>query len=209
MNIGLVNEMAIVCDKLGVDVWEVIEAAATKPFGFMKFTPGPGVGGHCIPLDPHYLAWKMRTLNYKTRFIELAGELNAEMPEFWVGKVVDALNEQGKAVRGSRVLLIGVAYKKNIDDIRESPALDVIRLLHQRGALISYHDPHVPALKEDGVNPTSVPLNADTLRGADCVMIITDHSSVDYQLVKRHARATVDTRHVLPREHTEGRGGRA
>jgi UDP-N-acetyl-D-glucosamine dehydrogenase len=134
VNIGLVNEMAIVCDKLGVDVWEVIEAAATKPFGFMKFTPGPGVGGHCIPLDPHYLAWKMRTLNYKTRFIELAGELNAEMPEFWVSKVVDALNEHGKAVRGSRVFLLGVAYKKNIDDIRESPALDVIRLLHQRGA---------------------------------------------------------------------------
>ena len=206
VNIGLVNEMAIVCDKLDVDVWEVIEAAATKPFGFMKFTPGPGVGGHCIPLDPHYLAWKMRTLNYKTRFIELAGELNAEMPEFWVGKVVDALNEQGKAVRGSRVLLIGVAYKKNIDDIRESPALDVIRLLHQRGAQISYHDPHVPTLKDDGVNLTSVPLDADTLRGADCVMIITDHSSVDYQLVKRHARATVDTRHVLPRENREGRG---
>ncbi|OLD19479.1 MAG: UDP-N-acetyl-D-glucosamine dehydrogenase, partial [Acidobacteria bacterium 13_1_40CM_3_65_5] len=139
VNIGLVNEMAIVCDKLGVDVWEVIEAAATKPFGFMKFTPGPGVGGHCIPLDPHYLAWKMRTLNYKTRFIELAGELNAEMPEFWVGKVVDALNEQGKAVRASRVLLLGVAYKKNIDDIRESPALDVIRLLQHRGAQVSYH----------------------------------------------------------------------
>ena len=206
VNIGLVNEMAIVCDKLGVDVWEVIEAAATKPFGFMKFTPGPGVGGHCIPLDPHYLAWKMRTLNYKTRFIELAGELNAEMPEFWVGKVVDALNEQGKAVRGSRVLLIGVAYKKNIDDIRESPALDVIRLLQQRGAQVSYHDPHVPTLKEDSIALTSVPLNADILRGADCVMIITDHSSVDYQLVKRHARAAVDTRHVLPRED---RGGRA
>src|SRR5213594_1153247 len=190
VNIGLVNEMAIVCDKLGVNVWEVIEAAATKPFGFMKFTPGPGVGGHCIPLDPHYLAWKMRTLNYKTRFIELAGELN----------------EQGKAVRGSRVLLIGVAYKKNIDDIRESPALDVIRLLQQRGAQVSYHDPHVPTLKEDSIALTSVPLNADILRGADCVMIITDHSSVDYQLVKRHARAAVDTRHVLPRED---RGGRA
>src|SRR5258705_331255 len=139
VNIGLVNEMAIVCDKLGVDVWEVIEAAATKPFGFMKFTPGPGVGGHCIPLDPHYLAWKMRTLNYKTRFIELAGELNAEMPVFWVAKVVDALNEQSKAVRGSKVLLLGVAYKKNIDDIRESPALDGIRLREQRGALRAYH----------------------------------------------------------------------
>ena len=199
VNIGLVNEMAIVCDKLGVDVWEVIEAASTKPFGFMKFTPGPGVGGHCIPLDPHYLAWKMRTLNYKTRFIELAGELNAEMPEFWVGKVVDALNDQGKAVRGSKVLLLGVAYKKNIDDIRESPALDVIRLLRLRGAQVSYHDPHVAMLAEDGVTLQSQPLTAETLQGADCVIIVTDHSAVDYKLVAKHARATVDTRHVLPR----------
>jgi UDP-N-acetyl-D-glucosamine dehydrogenase len=196
--------MAIVCDKLGVDVWEVIEAAATKPFGFMKFTPGPGVGGHCIPLDPHYLAWKMRTLNYKTRFIELAGELNAEMPEFWVGKVVDALNEQSKAVRGSKVLLLGVAYKKNIDDIRESPALDVIRLLQQRGAQVSFHDPHVAKIEEDHIAMSSVPLSAETLRAADCVMIITDHGAVDYKLVKRHARATVDTRHILPREPKDG-----
>ena len=199
VNIGLVNEMAIVCDKLGVDVWEVIEAASTKPFGFMKFTPGPGVGGHCIPLDPHYLAWKMRTLNYKTRFIELAGELNAEMPEFWVGKVVDALNEQSKAVRGSRVMLVGVAYKKNIDDIRESPALDVIRLLHQRGADVSYHDPHVPVLKEDGIALNSVPLTAETLTQADCVIIVTDHTAIDYKLIARLARAVVDTRHVLPK----------
>ncbi|MGH7529948.1 MAG: nucleotide sugar dehydrogenase [Gemmatimonadales bacterium] len=200
VNIGLVNEMTIVCDKLGVDVWEVIEAAATKPFGFMKFTPGPGVGGHCIPLDPHYLAWKMRTLNYKTRFIELAGELNAEMPEFWVAKVVDALNDQGKAVRGSRVLLLGVAYKRDIDDIRESPALDVIRLLQQRGAQVAYHDPHVPTVQDDGLALASVPLTAEALRGADCVMILTDHRGVDYRLVQRNARAVVDTRHVLPRD---------
>ena len=199
VNIGLVNEMAIVCDKLGVDVWEVIDAASTKPFGFMKFTPGPGVGGHCIPLDPHYLAWKMRTLNYKTRFIELAGELNAEMPEFWVGKVVDALNEQGKAVRGSRVTLVGVAYKKNIDDIRESPALDVIRLLHQRGADVSYHDPHVPVLTEEGIALNSVQLTAETLKQADCVIIVTDHAAIDYKLIARHARSVVDTRHVLPK----------
>jgi UDP-N-acetyl-D-glucosamine dehydrogenase len=199
VNIGLVNEMAIVCDKLGVDVWEVIEAAATKPFGFMKFTPGPGVGGHCIPLDPHYLAWKMRTLNYKTRFIELAGEMNAEMPEFWVGKVVDALNDQGKAVRGSNVMLVGVAYKRNIDDVRESPALDVIRLLEQRGARVSYHDPHVAVLKEEGISLASVPLTAETLKHADCVIIVTDHAAVDYPLIARHARATVDTRHVLPK----------
>ena len=199
VNIGLVNEMAIVCDKLGVDVWEVIDAAATKPFGFMKFTPGPGVGGHCIPLDPHYLAWKMRTLNYKTRFIELAGELNAAMPEYWIGKLAERLNDAGKAVRGSVVLVLGVAYKKDIDDIRDSPALDVIRLLHQRGATVRYHDPHVAKVKEDGLELASVELNPATLAAADCVIVVTDHSSVDYAMVARHARAVVDTRHVLPR----------
>jgi len=157
------------------------------------------VGGHCIPLDPHYLAWKMRTLNYKTRFIELAGEMNAEMPEFWVGKVVDRLNDQGKAVRGSHVLLVGVAYKKNIDDIRESPALDVIRLLHQRGAEVDYHDPHVPVLKEEGIALSSVPLTAERLTQADCTIIVTDHTAIDYKLIARHARAVVDTRHVLPK----------
>jgi len=200
VNIGLVNEMAIVCDKLGVDVWEVIDAAATKPFGFMKFTPGPGVGGHCIPLDPHYLAWKMRTLNYRTRFIELAGEINAEMPEYWVARVADRLNDQGNAVRRSKVLVVGVAYKKDIDDIRESPALDVIRLLEQRGAVVSFHDPHVARLHEDGVELTSVPLNAEALRAADCVVIVTDHSSIDYGLIAREAKLVVDTRHALPAE---------
>ena len=197
VNIGLVNEMAIVCDKLGVNVWEVIDAAATKPFGFMKFTPGPGVGGHCIPLDPHYLAWKMRTLNYRTRFIELAGEINAEMPEYWVARAVDRLNEQSKAVRGSRMLVLGVAYKKNIDDIRESPALDVIRLLRRHGAIVEYHDPHVPKLKDDDLELKSVPLTPDVLSGADCVLIVTDHSDVDYVLVARHARLVVDTRNAL------------
>jgi UDP-N-acetyl-D-glucosamine dehydrogenase len=198
VNIGLVNEMAIVCDKLGVDVWEVIDAAATKPFGFMKFTPGPGVGGHCIPLDPHYLAWKMRTLNYRTRFIELAGEINAEMPEYWVARVADKLNDQGKAVRGSTVLVLGVAYKKDIDDIRESPALDVIRLLEQRGAIVKYHDPHVPKLHEDGVELESIALTADLLHGTDCVVIVTDHTGLDYPLVAREAKLVVDTRHALP-----------
>jgi len=202
VNIGLANEMAIVCDKLGVDVWEVIDAAATKPFGFMKFTPGPGVGGHCIPLDPHYLAWKMRTLNYKTRFIELAGELNAEMPEYWVAKVADRLNDAGKAVRGSTVLVLGVAYKKDIDDIRESPALDVIRLLQQRGARICYHDPHIAHLHEDGLDLRSTALTPDTLKQADCVVIVTDHSAVDYAAVAKHARIVVDTRHALPRADT-------
>ncbi|HEX4562501.1 MAG TPA: nucleotide sugar dehydrogenase [Gemmatimonadales bacterium] len=199
VNIGLANEMAIVCDKLGVDVWEVIEAASTKPFGFMKFTPGPGVGGHCIPLDPHYLAWKMRTLNYKTRFIELAGELNAEMPEYWVTKVADGLNDLGKAVRGSKILVVGVAYKKDIDDIRESPALDVIKLLEQRGAQVSYHDPHIASLHEDKLDLKSVPLTAEALKQADCVIIVTDHTGVDYHLVAKSARLVVDTRHVLPR----------
>ncbi len=199
VNIGLVNEMAIVCDKLGVDVWEVIEAAATKPFGFMKFMPGPGVGGHCIPLDPHYLAWKMRTLNYKTRFIELAGELNSAMPEYWIGKLAERLNDAGKAVRGSTVLVLGVAYKKDIDDIRESPALDVMRLLHQRGANVCYHDPFVAKVKEDGLELASVPLTAATLEKVDCVIVVTDHSATDYGLVAKHARAVVDTRHVLPR----------
>ncbi len=197
VNIGLVNEMAIVCDKLGVDVWEVIDAAATKPFGFMKFTPGPGLGGHCIPIDPHYLAWKMRALNYKTRFIEIAGEVNAEMPEFWVGKVVEALNDRGKAVRGSRIVVLGVAYKKDIDDVRESPAIDVIRLLQKQGADVSYHDPRVPVLRADGMELASVPLSAATLGTADCAVIVTDHSNVDYGLVARHAAVVVDTRHAL------------
>ncbi len=209
VNIGLVNEMAIVCDKLGVDVWEVIEAAATKPFGFMKFMPGPGVGGHCIPLDPHYLAWKMRTLNYRTRFIELAGEINAAMPEYWVEQVVDRLNEQGKAARGSTVLVLGVAYKKDIDDIRESPALDVIRLLCRRGAAVQYHDPYVPVLREDDVDLKSVPLSAETLKAADCTIIVTDHSAVDYGLVARHARAVVDSRHALARVRAGGGGADA
>ena len=150
VNIGLVNEMAIVCDKLGVDVWEVIDAAATKPFGFMKFTPGPGIGGHCIPLDPHYLAWKMRTLNYKTRFIDLASEINSQMPDFVVEKVAQALNAERKPVNGSNVLVLGVAYKRDIDDVRESPALDVIRLLEESGATVTFHDPYIATIREDG-----------------------------------------------------------
>ncbi|MBI2614317.1 MAG: nucleotide sugar dehydrogenase [Gemmatimonadetes bacterium] len=197
VNIGLVNEMAIVCDKLGVDVWEVIEAAATKPFGFMKFTPGPGLGGHCIPIDPHYLAWKMRGLNYKTRFIEVAAEVNSEMPAFWVRKVVERLNQDSKPVRGSRILVMGVAYKKDSDDLRESPALDVIRLLLAQGADVSYHDPHVPEFSEDARTLRSVPLSPEAVRSADCVVVVTDHSGVDYRMLCREARAIVDTRHVL------------
>jgi UDP-N-acetyl-D-glucosamine dehydrogenase len=200
VNIGLVNEMAIVCDKLGVDVWEVIEAASTKPFGFMKFLPGPGLGGHCIPIDPHYLAWKMRGLNYKTRFIDLAGELNTEMPEFWVRKLSEALNGQGKAVRGAAVLVLGVAYKRDIDDIRESPALDIIRLLRGQGARVTYSDPHVPRFREDGQEFRSVELTPAVVGAVDCVMIVTDHTSVDYGMIKRAAKLVVDTRNALPKE---------
>jgi UDP-N-acetyl-D-glucosamine dehydrogenase len=197
VNIGLVNEMAIVCDKLGVDVWEVIEAAATKPFGFMKFLPGPGVGGHCIPIDPHYLAWKMRGLNYKTRFIDLAGELNSEMPLFWVRKLGELLNEVGRAVKGSKVLVVGVAYKRDIDDLRESPALDIIRLLENQGAEVSYHDPYVAEFTEDGHTHVSRPLTAEMVDAVDAVMIVTDHTNLDYGMLRDHAKVVVDTRHVL------------
>ena len=200
VNIGLVNEMAIVCDKLGVNVWEVIDAAATKPFGFMKFLPGPGLGGHCIPIDPHYLAWKMRGLNYKTRFIDLAGELNTEMPLFWVRKVAEALNDQGKAVNGAAVLVLGVAYKRDIDDIRESPALDIIRLLEGQGARVAYSDPHVPCFSEDGHEYRSVALTPQSVASADCVLVVTDHSDVDYRMIARSARLVVDTRNAMPKE---------
>ena len=196
VNIGLVNEIAIVCDKLGVNVWEVIDAAATKPFGFMKFTPGPGIGGHCIPLDPHYLAWKMRTLNYKTRFIDLASEINSHMPEYVVQKVADALNDVRQAVRGSRVLVLGVAYKRDIDDVRESPALDVIRLLEERGGHVEFHDPFVTEFREDGHARRGVELSDEMLRWADAVVVVTDHKTVDYQRVVDHATLVVDTRNV-------------
>ncbi|MDQ8155204.1 MAG: nucleotide sugar dehydrogenase, partial [Gemmatimonadota bacterium] len=196
VNIGLVNEMAIVCDRLGVDVWEVIDAAATKPFGFMKFTPGPGIGGHCIPLDPHYLAWKMRTLNYKTRFIDLASEINSAMPAYVVEKVARALNDVKKSVNGSRALVLGVAYKNDIDDMRESPALDVIKLLEAQGAHVEYHDPHVPRFREDGHEVVGVPLTDEVLVSADVVVIVTNHKAVDYQRVVDLASLVVDTRHA-------------
>lgn len=196
VNIGLVNETAIIADRLGVDVWEVIEAAATKPFGYMKFTPGPGLGGHCIPVDPHYLSWKMRTLNYKTRFIELASEINAEMPLFVVGKVRDALNRHRKAVNGSRVLLLGMAYKRDIDDVRESPALDVLRLLQADGAGVSYHDPFVAKVNHDDHEVRSVPLTEASLTEADAVVILTDHTAFDYAWILKHAQVLVDARNA-------------
>jgi UDP-N-acetyl-D-glucosamine dehydrogenase len=196
VNIGLVNETAIVSDRLGVDVWEVIDAASTKPFGFMRFTPGPGLGGHCIPVDPHYLSWKMRTLNYKTRFIDLAGEINAEMPAFVVHKVREALNNQRKPVRGSRVLLLGMAYKKDISDVRESPALDVLRLLVADGAEVEYHDPYVPSVNEEGHCFESVPLTTERLAGADAAVILTDHTSFDFTWIFQNANILVDTRNA-------------
>jgi len=196
VNIGMVNEMAIVCDKLGVDVWEVIDAAATKPFGYMKFTPGPGIGGHCIPLDPHYLAWKMRTLNYKTRFVDLASEINSQMPAFVVEKVSLALNADKKPVNGSKILVLGVAYKRDIDDVRESPALDVIRLLEEHGAVVAFHDPFISTIREDGHLRHGVDLTPELVDGSDAVVVVTDHRSVDYQLVMNHATLIVDTRNV-------------
>ncbi len=196
VNIGLVNEIAIVCDKLGVNVWEVIDAAATKPFGFMKFTPGPGIGGHCIPLDPHYLAWKMRTLNYKTRFIDLASEINSQMPDYVVEKVSRALNDTAKAVRGSRILVLGVAYKRDIDDVRESPALDIIRLLEERGAHVEFHDPFVSEIREDDHVRRVVELTDEMLRWADACVVVTDHKQMPWQRVVDQAALVVDTRNV-------------
>jgi UDP-N-acetyl-D-glucosamine dehydrogenase len=197
VNIALVNEMLMMCDKLGLDAWEVIDAAATKPYGFMKFTPGPGVGGHCIPLDPQYLSWKMRTLNYTARFIQLAEEVNASMPAYWVNKVVEALNDVRKALKGSQVLVLGVTYKPNIDDLRESPALDVIKLLEARGALASFHDPFVTSLAHEGLNTPWVELTAERLAASDCVLIVTNHARYDWAWVQRHAPLMVDSRHVL------------
>jgi UDP-N-acetyl-D-glucosamine dehydrogenase len=197
VNIALVNEMAQACDRLGVDVFEVIEAAATKPFGYMKFMPGPGIGGHCIPLDPHYLAWKMKTLNYRTRMIELAGELNSEMPRFVVEKVRDALNDRGRAVNGSRILILGVAYKRDIDDVRESPALDIIRMLQEKGADVVFHDPYVHEIRENGHTLRSVPFSDEELDAADCILIATDHSGVDYRRLIGRVAPVVDTRNAM------------
>ena len=198
INIGLVNELAIMCDRLGVDVWEVIDAAATKPFGFMKFQPGPGLGGHCIPIDPLYLSWKLRSVKYNARFIELASEINTNMPRFAVGKVQDALNDHGKAVKGSKVLVLGAAYKPDIDDLRESPTLDVIGLLMNKGAQVSYHDPYIQHLDhEDLWSLTSVPDLMAAVKDADCVVIVTNHSSYDYPAILASAKLIVDTRNAM------------
>ncbi len=197
VNIGLVNEMAVIADRLGIDVWEVIDAAATKPYGFMRFFPGPGLGGHCIPIDPLFLAWKMKTLQYRTRFIELAAEVNAEMPMYVIRRAEEALNSVRKPVNGSRVLVLGVAYKPDVNDTRESPALDIIALLQQRGAEVEYHDPQVPALELESGDLSSVELTAERLEAADLVLIATDHSAVDYEMVGRHASLVVDPRNAM------------
>jgi UDP-N-acetyl-D-glucosamine dehydrogenase len=202
VNIALVNEMKMLLADMGIDVWEVIAAAATKPFGFQPFYPGPGLGGHCIPIDPFYLTWKAREIGRPTRFIELAGEINSQMPQYVVERLAAALNDAGKAVRGARVLVMGIAYKPNVDDIRESPAAAIIELLQGRGAEVSYHDPHVPRfprMRKHSIDLASVDLTPACLAQQDCVLIVTDHAAVDYELVARHASLVVDTRNAMAR----------
>jgi UDP-N-acetyl-D-glucosamine dehydrogenase len=202
INIALVNELKMLFERMGIDVWEVIEAAATKPFGFTPFYPGPGLGGHCIPIDPFYLTWKARHYDFSTRFIELAGEVNTGMPYWVVDKVVEALGEEGKPIKGAKVLVMGVAYKKDVDDLRESPSLKVIEILESRGAEVSYNDPYVPSLRArklrhyETFDLDSVDLDDRTIAAADCVLIATDHSAYDYDRIVRHARRIVDTRNA-------------
>lgn len=200
INIALVNELKITFDRMGVDVWEVIDAAKTKPFGFQAFYPGPGLGGHCIPIDPYYLSWKAREYGVTTRFIELAGEINTAMPEYVINRVAEALNQHGKPLKGSNILVLGLAYKKDVDDVRESPSVTLIELLQQRGAKVAYHDPFIPRAKpmreHNITHLRSVPLNAATIRDFDCVLISTDHSNIDYKLVAKHAKLVVDTRNA-------------
>jgi UDP-N-acetyl-D-glucosamine dehydrogenase len=206
INVGLANELLIMCEKLGLDAWEVIDSAATKPFGFMRFTPGPGLGGHCVPIDPLYLSWRLRTLSYNARFIALASEINADMPRYWVQKIQDALNGCQMAVNGSKILILGVAYKKDVTDIRESPALDIMHLLEEKGAIVRYHDPHVPSFRDDSRVVESVPNLEVALRESDCVVVVTDHSVYNWSVVRRHAGLVVDTRNALNRDYDYGDG---
>lgn len=197
VNIGLVNEMKILADKMGIDIHEVIDAAATKPFGFVAYHPGPGIGGHCIPIDPFYLTWKAREYGLHTRFIELAGEINSGMPLWVVNKVADALNEREKPIKNSKILVLGAAYKRNVDDMRESPSLEIIELLQHRGALVSYSDPHVPVLppmRHHHIELNSVAVTAQSIRDYDCVVLATAHNAFDYDLIAEHAQLIVDTR---------------
>lgn len=195
VNIGLVNEVAIMCHKLGLDAWEIIDAAATKPFGFMKFTPGPGLGGHCIPIDPLYLSWKLRALKYTAEFIELADDINSSMPSYVVSRIGDVLNDKGRPIKGSKVLIVGVAYKKDVSDMRESPAIDVVELLHQKGAEIAYVDPYVPVFEEGSMRLESLPLDVDASR-FDLAVIITDHTDFDYARLVKSAPIVFDTRNA-------------
>ena len=198
VNIGLANEVAIMCEKLGVNAWEVIEAAATKPFGFMKFTPGPGLGGHCIPIDPYYLSWKLKTLDYDARFIKLAGEINTHMPRHIVELIISSLNEYQKPIKGSKILIIGVAYKKDINDCRESPALDIIQILKDLGSETSYYDPFVSSLSFGMLTYASLKiLDRDTLYNFDATVIITDHTDIDYDLIAKHSKLIIDSRNVF------------
>lgn len=197
VNVGLVNEMAVMCDRLGIDVWEVIDAAATKPFGFMKFTPGPGLGGHCIPIDPLYLSWKLKSLNYNARFIELASEINTNMPRYVVERALEALNEHSKPLNGSKVLVLGAAYKPDIDDLRESPALDVIGLLREKKATVEYHDPYIPRIDHEDWNLESVADPVATAKGADLVVLITNHSNYDYPAILKGSKLILDTRNAF------------
>ena len=205
VNIGLVNELALMCDRLGLSVWEVVDAAATKPFGFMPFYPGPGLGGHCIPIDPFYLSWKVKEVGFEARFIELAGHVNGAMPHHVVDKIGDALNSHSRSIKGSSVLILGLAYKRDIDDIRESPALDIMAVLHQKGAKLSYHDPYAPELKArewpGGFDMKSVELTPQALAAADCVAIITDHKVFDYDAIVRQAKLLVDSRNAIKSAH--------
>jgi UDP-N-acetyl-D-glucosamine dehydrogenase len=196
INIGLVNEMALMCDRMGINVWEVIDAAATKPFGFMPFYPGPGLGGHCIPIDPFYLSWKTKQAGIEARFIELAGYINGQMPHFVLDKIQNALNEHSKPLKGSHVHILGAAYKRDIDDVRESPALDIILLLERRGSRVTYSDPFVPALRLDDHELTAQDPIAMAAQ-ADCVVVVTDHSSFEYAAIVDEARLIVDTRNAL------------
>jgi UDP-N-acetyl-D-glucosamine dehydrogenase len=213
VNIGLVNELALMCDRLGIDVWEVVAAAATKPFGFMPFYPGPGLGGQCIPIDPFYLSWKARQSGFEARFIELAGAVNSAMPHYVVSLVADALNSVKRPLNGSKVLIAGVAYKRDVDDIRESPALDLLHLLQERGVELSYSDPHVPKLSgklwQNGVNLTHVDLTAAADGEYDCIVIATDHSQFDYDRIQRAGKVIVDTRNAIrtPGPHVLRLGG--
>jgi UDP-N-acetyl-D-glucosamine dehydrogenase len=200
VNIGLVNEMAVMCQRLGIDVWEVIDAAATKPFGFMKFTPGPGLGGHCIPIDPLYLSWKLKSLNYNARFIELASEINTNMPRYVVDRAQQALNEHAKPLNGSNILVLGAAYKPDIDDLRESPALDVIGLLQQKKATVNYHDPHIPHFEHEDLVMDSVADLDKAVKAADLVIMVTDHSDYDYAALLKNAKLVLDTRNAFGRQ---------